>query len=212
MSFILDALKKSESERQRKGAPGIADVPKGNGRSGAAKWYWILGALLAVNLAVLIGLLLRPDAGPAPTADLRPEPKATTKESVPAAKTFSEIVADVKAELPARTEAVTTAPAGPPSPQPSIADERPAAAPARARVVDGLPTVNELRADGLLQLPDLHLDIHVYSVKPADRFVFVNMSRYRENATLAEGPQIREITPEGVILEHLGTRFLLPRE
>jgi hypothetical protein len=38
------------------------------------------------------------------------------------------------------------------------------------------------------------------------------MSRYKENATLVEGPEIREITPDGVILEHIGTRFLLPRE
>lgn len=42
--------------------------------------------------------------------------------------------------------------------------------------------------------------------------MFINMSRYGEQATLAEGPKVREITPEGVILEHMGTRFLLPRE
>lgn len=211
MSFILDALKKSETERQRKGAPGIADVPQGRGRSGGARWFWIIGALLAVNLAVLAGLMLRPGSAPAPISEILSEPPAAKTNAATSTKTFSEIVADVKAELPTEPEAITSAPAGL-SPQPSLAEERPAAVPARATVVDGLSTFNDLRADGLLQLPDLHLDIHVYSVKPADRFVFVNMSRYRENATLAEGPQITEITPEGVILEHLGTRFLLPRE
>ena len=65
---------------------------------------------------------------------------------------------------------------------------------------------------GLLQLPDLHLDIHVYSNIPEDRFVFVNMSKYKERGTLDEGPVVREITPDGVILEYLGTGFLLPRE
>ena len=69
-----------------------------------------------------------------------------------------------------------------------------------------------MRANGLLQLPDLHLDIHVYSATPAERFVFINMSRYRENATLDEGPKVQEITPDGVMLEHQGMRFLLPRE
>ncbi|NOR67834.1 MAG: GspB domain-containing protein, partial [Woeseiaceae bacterium] len=63
-----------------------------------------------------------------------------------------------------------------------------------------------------LVLPDLHLDIHVYSDQPAERFVFVNMNKYREQARLAEGPLVKEITPEGVILEHLGNGFLLPRE
>jgi len=86
MSFILDALKKSESERQRKGAPGIADVPESNGRRGGGRWLWIIGALLAVNLAVLVGLLLRPDTGPAPAVELQP-PHAMTRESETAAKT-----------------------------------------------------------------------------------------------------------------------------
>jgi hypothetical protein len=75
-----------------------------------------------------------------------------------------------------------------------------------------LPTFNELRTAGRLQLPDLHVDIHVYGAKPADRFVFVNMTKYRENAKLSEGPVVTRITPDGVELDYLGTAFLLPRE
>ena len=63
-----------------------------------------------------------------------------------------------------------------------------------------------------MHLPDLHLDIHVYSEQPGDRFVFVNMSKYTEFTSLAEGPMVKEIVPEGVILEHLGNEFLLPRQ
>ena len=63
-----------------------------------------------------------------------------------------------------------------------------------------------------MQLPDMHLDIHVYSGQPNDRFVFVNMTKYKEGATLTEGPRITEITPDGVVLDYFGTRFLLPRE
>jgi hypothetical protein len=81
-----------------------------------------------------------------------------------------------------------------------------------ARVVDGPPTFSELRADGTLNMRDLHLDIHVFSMTPSERFIFVNMNRYREGATLEEGPRVAEITPEGVILEYTGMRFLLPRE
>ena len=67
-------------------------------------------------------------------------------------------------------------------------------------------------ANGQLQMADLHLDIHVYSDEPAERFVFINMVRHREKSRLAEGPIVQEITPEGVILDYRGTRFLLPRE
>ncbi len=80
------------------------------------------------------------------------------------------------------------------------------------RITESYATFNDLRAQGLLLLPDMHLDIHVYSSKPEDRFVFVNMSKYKESATLDEGPVVKAITPEGVILEYLGTGFLLPRE
>ena len=209
MSFILDALKKSESERQRKGMPGIADVPQAAARSGGAKWIWIIGLLLTVNLAVLAWLMLQPDL---PPEDGQPaQEQQAAQATVPPAERFSEIVADarnsqpvsaVESGRPLHTEE-PLAPAGAASPGIEAG---------AARVTDGLPSFNELRAAGTLQLADLHLDIHVYSTTPAERFVFINMSRYGEQATLAEGPKVREITPEGVILEHMGTRFLLPRE
>ena len=72
--------------------------------------------------------------------------------------------------------------------------------------------LDQLRAGGILALPDLHLDIHVYSETPADRFVFVNMTKHREASRLQSGPVVEEITPEGVVLTYQGTRFLLPRE
>ncbi|MCP5093694.1 MAG: general secretion pathway protein GspB [Gammaproteobacteria bacterium] len=75
-----------------------------------------------------------------------------------------------------------------------------------------MPTIHEVRANGTVVLPDLHLDIHVFSDIPKDRFVFINMSKHREDSRLAEGPMVEEITPEGVVLEYSGTSFLLPRE
>ena len=56
------------------------------------------------------------------------------------------------------------------------------------------------------------MDIHVYSDIPEDRFVFINMNKHKEGSRLAEGPLVREITPEGVILNQNGTSFLLPRD
>ena len=73
-------------------------------------------------------------------------------------------------------------------------------------------TFNQVRVEGSVHLPDLHLDVHVYNANPADRFVFINMEKYKERATLGEGPTVSEIVPEGVILEFSGTRFLLPRQ
>jgi general secretion pathway protein B len=75
-----------------------------------------------------------------------------------------------------------------------------------------LPSIHEVRASGAITLPDLHIDIHVYSDVPEDRFVFINMAKQREGTRLSEGPVVTEITPEGVVLNYQGTLFLLPRE
>lgn len=75
-----------------------------------------------------------------------------------------------------------------------------------------LPTMNEAIVSGILSVPPLHLDIHVYSPSPAERFVFINMAKYREGERLQEGPSVEEITESGVIMIHQGSRFLLSRE
>ncbi len=88
----------------------------------------------------------------------------------------------------------------------------PVASRGSGEITESFATFSDLRVQGILKLADLHLDIHVYSEQPGNRFVFVNMSKYREGATLDEGPVVSEITPEGVILQHRGITFLLPRE
>ena len=65
---------------------------------------------------------------------------------------------------------------------------------------------------GQLNVPAMHLDIHVYSDDPAERFVFLNMRKYREGDDTREGPQVERIAVDGVIMSHEGRRFVLPRE
>ena len=58
-------------------------------------------------------------------------------------------------------------------------------------------------------MPPLRLELHAYSPRPADRFVFINGTKYVEGATLAEGPRLQKIAPNGAVLVYLGHRFLL---
>ena len=210
MSFILDALKKSEAERLRQDTPGFADLPASAPEESSPRWPWIVAALVVINLGVLTVIWLKPDRveGPVaatPVAEVIPEPLAAAASS-----------AIVDEPGPARrlaattpdpvTRAVTAIATQSAEPAPPVAGYE------SAQITESYATFNDLRAQGMLQLPDMHLDIHVYSSEPEDRFVFVNMSKYKERARLDEGPVVWEITPDGVILEHLGTRFLLPRE
>jgi general secretion pathway protein B len=210
MSFILDALKKSEAERQRKSVPGFADIPDGRSAPRSQRWWWVVGGLLALNAAVLLGVFYLPDrpaplvAEPVQQAAVIPKPVGrTTPAANPAA--FSDIVAEARRNRPPQEPPTTT--------EPQRQDPPPASQPqARVTMSEELSTIGELRADGSLQLPELHLDIHVYSEKPAERFVFINMGKYKEGDRLSEGPAVREIRPDGVVLDQGGTRFLMPRQ
>ena len=216
MSFILDALRKSETDRQQQSSAEFAGVPTGSGSPGVPRWLWVLGLLLAINVLVLLGLFFRPDA------------KAPSLPSTPLTETRQPALNQPASDIPARGEpsfadkvaaAKQNAPADrrPPAALPQPIAAEPAATPGvvySAPPEDSrvLPTIQELRAKGTFVLPELHLDIHVYSDAPNDRFVFINMSKHRERSQLAEGPVVEEITPEGVVLEYRGTSFLLRRD
>src|SRR5689334_14256483 len=59
MSFILDALKKSENARQRQIGPAMAELPRRRRQSERPPWLWPVVALLVVNIGVLALVLLR---------------------------------------------------------------------------------------------------------------------------------------------------------
>jgi general secretion pathway protein B len=59
-------------------------------------------------------------------------------------------------------------------------------------------------------LPVMNIDIHSFDSRPEKRYVLINMEKYREGDYLAEGPHLVEILPEGVVMEHMGERFILP--
>ena len=217
MSFILDALKKSEADRQEKASPGIADVATANAPGSAPRWLWIVFALLGINLVVLMAVLPRPsevEVEPSIPTTAAAEPRtAETRRAQPVIAEATPAPVETPADEPVQAAVAEAAPD-------TVGDDSSAAAEAASSVPPQLPelesqtllTFNDLRASGNVNLPDLHIDLHVYSDNPAERFVFINMNQYRERATLSEGPRVQRITTEGVILEYVGTTFLLPRE
>lgn len=246
MSFILDALKKSENERQRQIGPSLADVPVRRRRSDKPWWVVAVGALLVVNIGVLLIVLTRdgnpasPESQTVTAAQPQPAQAIDTQRPLPASESRMprghpapvaqdpavRSLADEAGQEASMYDAspaiagpaaAASIPEGPPLVR-SI--EAPAAAPAGTQPVfearatepqQTLPTAADLAASGT-NLPEMHLDIHVYSRSPADRFVFVNMRKYTEGQSLSEGPALERITAEGVILNHRGLRFLLPRQ
>jgi general secretion pathway protein B len=89
MSFILDALKKSETDRQRQASPALFEVKVAAPRRRFPAWAVGLAVLLVINVAALAWVLLR-RAGPsepqAITASNTPAPAATANAPQPAAQ------------------------------------------------------------------------------------------------------------------------------
>jgi general secretion pathway protein B len=117
MSFILDALKKSELERQRQSSPGLMDPGATVPRSRLPLWAAALGILLAVNLLVLSVVLLRRETA----SGLRPA-AATASPGNPAVGAPA-----AGAVQGASAGAMTSAPAVPPAAAANVVPGRAAA-------------------------------------------------------------------------------------
>jgi general secretion pathway protein B len=214
MSLILDALRKSERTRQQSltGQLGAGETPPGPARL-PLPWVTLLGILLLVNAVVLAvffwhGSAPEPAATPPTAANLqsqsapyRPEVRPLSEEAPTpqVAEPATPAPAVVPAVVPARAPAAGTRQA------------TPQAAPIGAQNAGAdLTSYDDLPADVRQSLPALHLDVLGYATKPADRFVVINLQRYRAGDTTADGVQVVDILPQGAVLESRGTRFLLP--
>jgi len=78
MSFILDALRKSEHERQRQTGPALVEVPVAAPRPRTNAWGTAAIVLLLVNLLVIGGLLLYRSGKAPPTAPAAPSAQDAT--------------------------------------------------------------------------------------------------------------------------------------
>ena len=77
MSFILDALKKSENDRQRQSSPALFEVKVAAPRRKYPLWAAGLAVLLAVNMLALVWVLMRHTDQPAVQAAVAPAPAAS---------------------------------------------------------------------------------------------------------------------------------------
>jgi general secretion pathway protein B len=238
MSFILDALKKSESDRQRKSGPALYEVRVAPPRTRLPLWAVAIAVLLAINLGIVMWMLLRQPAhdtaavSPAAPAASVPPPSAAPQAAAPQPAPQPAVlqpaapptvVAPLATPNPGTASATTVAPTAAP---PVAAEEQNPQdyAPAQASAAEGLgshvrrssaagvPLYQDAAATPGTQLPQLHLDFHMYAPQPQERFVMINMHKLHEGDSLPGGVHVNSITPEGAVLSFNGQTFLLPRE
>lgn len=200
MSFILDALRKSEQSRAKTLSQSLAQQTVPAGSRGRVPWGLILGGLLLLNALLVLGLWWpgSPSAtGPAPAEPVMEATPAGTQSvrSLASEAASSSLPPAINASPAAELD--TTAPTA----MPTITSvNRPPALPFAA-----------LPEDVQAALSPLTLNMHAYADSAAQRLAVINLAPYHEGDVLRAGLSVREITPDGVILDYQGTRFFLPR-
>jgi general secretion pathway protein B len=206
MSFILDALRKSENERQRNQTPGMANMQAQGKRKGSGIWLPLVALLVGVNLSLIVVMWFLSDEKQSAST---PTPATTTgnQENVVSSapgRRLTEELTPANTAKPANQQGNAALPAQTTDVAPSTSYDQ--------SVDDNIPTLAELQLANAISVPPLHLDIHVYSETSSERFVFINMSRYNEGGTLDEGPKVVRIAKSGVVLRHQGQDFMMVRE
>ncbi|RLT97432.1 general secretion pathway protein GspB [Ketobacter sp.] len=231
MSYILDALRKSEQERQRGKVPDIhgavSDAP--NAKARANVWPIITVAVIALNVGILGYFWLRipPGNAPADTVAGTPPP-ASNPPSVPAPSLVQPLVPSTAHTPPTAARPASSAGVAP-AMNPSPAEVPPSAAPVQtARTappptftntpqpeqeqaplpkVGYLPQLEELPPYEREGIPDMTFSSHMYSSLPRFRSIIINGKRLKEGQYLSEDLQVREITEGGVIMSFGNTLF-----
>ena len=219
MSYILDALRKVERERQRTRMPLLEELLDVSATPRARLWPWLLVGALLVNTVVLAVLLVprgglgKPERLPPPDLTAARQPAVTTAALV------QEERPGTPAQQPAEKEVVPA-----PGPVKGSATNTPARAvppvrsiPARGAVPAAAPPGEEARHESgqsgrerlLKAVAALKLTMLLHSGAAAERLALINGRKYLEGQKIDGTVLIEAITPKGVMLSYEGEHYLL---
>jgi general secretion pathway protein B len=228
MSYILDALRKADAQRERDPARGIhaqpVALPPSDSAARRKLWpVWIIGALalVAVGAAALWRSAAAPE-GPGDAARVTVgapvvgnPPSSVTAPPAPVvlpAPPPMPMPMPMERSAPPPAAAVAAVPTPPPAAptQPAARAAQPAAmqaAPAVPAPADRVFTVAELPPELQRELPKLAISGGVYSDNPAQRMLIVGGQVVNEGAELAPGLRLEEIRPRAAVLKFRNYRY-----
>ena len=208
MSYILDALKRADAQRERGQVPGLnaQPVPVAATSGSPRRLGLWLGVLCGAAAVAAGGLYWQSDSTQAATAPI-PAP-APVAVPVPAP-----VAAPAPAPLPSVQSAPPPAPAAKPAPPPAAPAVKPVPPQRReaasAAAAAPLPTLSELPEDIRRTVPKLVVSGSVYSSNPGQRILIVNGQVLNEGAVLAPDLVLQSIGAKSAVLSLRGTRFRL---
>ena len=234
MSFILEALKKSEQQRLQNNTP-QQEVCKRTlllSSRRARRWSsWLVAGILPLILisgwwfyrgiepATLAPAPAVNGASQAPSSLDQPrpaEPTAVLQDFVPAPAPQPEAsLAEDSTPIPAESRALSTPPAlvhgGTPSKMMEPAERVPAGVSEQpeARSQENLPLYLDLPKELRDRIPRLTMSMHYHSADPGRRLVRINDRLLHEGDWLSSELHVVEITSTGAILDFQGKSFVI---
>jgi general secretion pathway protein B len=206
MSYILDALKKSDKERKREEVPDLqADhsLPIGKRKERKASVLYILSCVILVlgsggallwwqftntRIPELKGESKVASAPPQAVQALESQPPSISKQSVkPAPKAIESVPEEATVEEIVETIAVSSAVEVPTSQQ---------------QETDLVPLFDDLPSGLKARVPELSFAGHVYADEAQQRLIIINNRIVREGDMISEGLSLEEIDSNGVIMRY----------
>jgi len=219
MSYILEALKRAQAERQLGSAPTLLAVPVGAAPARDAvrrlpAWSALsavalaLVLVLALALAVLAWRLQLPAATPAARTPVQqaaaPAPLPAALPAPPPAVAAAPPLAVVPSSVPLPKPKPTPIPI--PIPIPIPAPMPPAAAPEDEQ----LPSLRDLPEPIQHAVPPLVFGGYMYSKNPADRLLLIDKALRHEGEEVAPGLVLEKLLPKAAVMNYKGYRYRVP--
>ncbi|GMR21596.1 MAG: hypothetical protein BMS9Abin36_2198 [Gammaproteobacteria bacterium] len=190
MSYIHDALRKSEDERRRyeeaitASEPGI-QVPAPASGYDTGRYVVIASVLVLTGFLASVSFWLQ-----GTEEDTQGSAVVTTSRPSKGQSAASTIPADLTQQAGLQGKG-------------TIAEV--------PKTFNETPFLWELEAPLPQRIGELVVSIHVYATIPSQRILFLNDHEYRQGERMSNGVLVVEIVSEGVLLAFQGRHFKLPR-
>ncbi len=217
MSYILDALKKSDHERKQGSVPGLQTVHLPVSiESSSSRWPYIVIAFLMLSLAFVLGLLRPWDDSIQTVENNIVKEKDTTEKIInPVSKVQKELAVinprtqqrqnDAKVPVviqqaePLKKEIYQVVK----KPEPSVEFIEKTPSPE----IDSVPHLYDMPPLVQQAIPDMIFAGHVYSSDANQRSVIVNGHSMSEGEVVIDGLKVEKITQKGVEFNYRGQLF-----
>ena len=197
MSYILDALRKSEEKRTKSGAqparPGFTFVKD----SQPTKKNKFAFGLILTSFMLVSAVILGAGWWWSQKEQTVSEVNSTT---APPVKAVVETATETPGPLPA---------ASPPEPSPTASGSKspPQLLVPSVQPTDEIPYLEDMSTEFQQKIPTLSFSGHVYSDEPGLRMIMINDAVAREGDPVGTELTLHEITADGVVMRFQETRF-----